>query len=245
LRARRVRLLGWTMMLTAAALCGCVGTRLTPETPPGVNLAGDWMLDRQASQNPQVMIDQIDAAFRKRMRRAGPPMGPLDEIDAGEVDEPEHGGSTGGPIQTSGRHAGAPPGAEAGSGHVRRFMRRPSYEIALGPQLHVDRLTIEQSPTRLVFSRGEWRRTFTPGGQSVVSVADGVADQRSGWSGRDYVIELKPQVGARVVERYSLSADNRQLVERFTLTDEGLPKLEFTRVYVRGTPPTRALPTSN
>jgi len=233
------------MTLTAAALCGCGGARLIPDTPPGVDLSGNWKLDRQASQNPQAMIDQIQAAQMKRMRRAGPPMGPLDPLDPADVDEPERGASTGGPTQTSGRHAGAPPGAGANTGPVRRFMRRPSYEIALGPQLHVDGLTIEQSPTRLVFSRGEWRRTFTPGGQSVVGVADGVADQRSGWSGRDYVIELKPQVGPRVIERYGLSADSRQLVEHFTLTDEGLPKLEFTRVYVRGTPPPRALPTSN
>ena len=68
---------------------------------------------------------------------------------------------------------------------------------------------------------------------------------RSGWSGRDYVIEVKPQVGPRVIERYGLSGDNRQLVEKFTLTEEGLPKLEFTRVYVRGIPAPRALPTSN
>jgi hypothetical protein len=219
--------------------------------PPGVDLSGTWTLDAHASQNPQPMIDQIQAAFMKRMRRAGPPLDPLDPLDPtdptdpSDVDGPERGGSTSGPIQTSGRHAGAPPGAGASTGPVRRFARRSSYEIALGPQLHVDGLTIEQSPTRLVFSRGEWRRTFSPGGQSVVSVADGVADQRSGWAGRDYVIELKPQVGPRVIERYGLSADGRQLVEHFTLSDQGLPKLEFTRVYVRGTPPPRALPNSN
>jgi len=201
------------------------------------------MLDAQASQNPQAMIDQIEQAQMKRMRRAGPPTDPLDPSDPTSDDGPERGGSNGGPVQTSGRHAGAPPGA--GAARTRLFVRRSSYAIALGPQLHVDRLTIEQSPTRMVFSRGEWRRTFTPGGQSVVSVADGVADQRSGWSGREYVIELKPQVGARVTERYGLSADNRQLVERFALSDEGLPKLEFTRVYVRGTPAPRALPSSN
>ena len=97
-----------------------------------------------------------------------------------------------------------------------------------------------------MFIRGDWRRSFTPGGQSVVSVAEGVADQRSGWAGRDYVIEVKPQVGPRVIERYGLSADGRQLVEKFTLTEEGLPKLEFTRVYDARRRSRRArLPTSN
>jgi len=234
-------------MLAAAALCGCGGARLVPDTPPGVNLSGNWVLDAQASQNPQAMIDQMQQALMKRLRRERPPPGALDPTaipDDPDSDGSGSGGTAGsGPV--TGRHAGAPPGAGASATRSRLLVRRLSYEIALGPQLHVDRLTIEQSPTRLVFSRGEWRRTFTPGGQSVVSVADGVADQRSGWSGKEYVIEVRPQVGPRVIERYGLSADNRQLVERFTLTDEWLPKLEFTRVYVRGTPPSRALPTSN
>ncbi len=239
--------------LAGAALQGCTGTPLEPATPAGVDLAGTWKLDAQASQNPQAMIDAIEREQQKHMRRRGPPRGPLDDLDDAIDDDPEPtappGRGTGGGGQGgSGRHAGAPPGAgqnqNAGATH-RRFTRRPSYEVALGPQLHADGLTIEQSATRLMFARGDWRRTFTPGGQSVVSVAEGVADQRSGWSGREYVIEVKPQVGPRVIERYGLSQDNRQLVEKFTLTEEGLPKLEFTRIYVRGTPAPRGLPTSN
>jgi hypothetical protein len=220
------------LLLAAAMLYGCGSTPLDTDTPAGVNLAGTWKLDARASQDPQAMIDRIQRDAMKRMRRRGPPLGPLDDDpdDAGD-DGPERSG---------------PPGAGQDRQRAHRgFMRRPSYEVALGQQLHVDGITIEQSATRLVFIRGDWRRSFTPGSQSVVSVADGVADQRSGWSGRDYVIEVKPQVGPHVIERYGLSADNRQLVERFTLTDEGLPRLEFTRVYERGTPPPRALPTSN
>ena len=238
--------------LAAAALAGCAGERLETDSPTGVNLAGTWRLDAQASQNPQAMIDQIERDAQKRMRRRGPPMDPLDDPDDPIDDAPERtrfpGRGAGGGQGGSGRRAGAPPGAgqsQSTDSPRRRFTRRPSYEVALGPQLHAEGLTIEQSATRLMFARGDWRRTFTPGGQSVVSVAEGVADQRSGWSGRDYVIEVKPQVGPRVIERYGLSGDNRQLVEKFTLTEEGLPKLEFTRVYVRGIPAPRALPTSN
>jgi hypothetical protein len=238
-------------MVAATALGGCTGTPLETDTPAGVNLAGTWRLDPQASQDPQPMIDTIERAQQKRMRRRGPPMGPLDDLDDDSSDDaPDRTSSPGRGAggSGSGRHAGAPPGAGQSPGsdsRPRRFTRRPSYEVALGPQLRAEGLTIEQSATRLMFARGDWRRTFTPGAQSVVSVAEGVADQRSGWSGRDYVIEVKPQVGPRVIERYGLSADNRQLVEKFTLTDEGLPKLEFTRVYVRGIPAPRALPSSN
>jgi hypothetical protein len=123
-------------------------------------------------------------------------------------------------------------------------MRLP-YEQALGAVLTSDSLKIEQSATRFVLIRGDDKRTYTPGGDSVVSVAEGVADQHSGWSGREYVIEVRPQVGPRVIERYGLSADGHQLVEKFTLTQDGFPKLEFTRVYDAGALSPRDLPTSN
>jgi hypothetical protein len=123
-------------------------------------------------------------------------------------------------------------------------MMRMPYEEALGAALTSDSLKIEQSATRFALIRGDDTRSFTPGGDSVVSVADGVADQHSGWSGREYVIEVRPQVGPRVIERYGLGPDGR-LVEKFTLTEEGWPKLEFTRVYDPGALTPRALPTSN
>lgn len=129
------------------------------------------------------------------------------------------------------------------SGHGR-FAYASSYEQALGSALYADALVIEQSPSEFVLIRDGKRRSYTPGGQSVVSVAEGVADQVSGWSGRNYVIEVKPQVGPRVIRRYGLSADGEQLIEQFELTEEGLPKLEFTRVYERGPLPQRALPTN-
>jgi hypothetical protein len=131
------------------------------------------------------------------------------------------------------------------AGARRGRLARLPYEQALGAALTSDSLQIEQSPTRFAIIRGDDKRSFTPGGESVVSVADGVADQHSGWAGGEYVIEVRPQVGPRVIERYGLSADGRQLVEKFTLTDEGWPKLEFTRVYDAGKLTPRDLPTSN
>ncbi len=139
-----------------------------------------------------------------------------------------------------------PPPGDSGSSERRerfsRFVPGSSYTRALGAVLTAEFLKIEQSPTRFALIRGDDRRSFTPGGESVVSVANGVADQHSGWSGKEYVIEVKPQVGPRVIERYGLSADGHQLVEHFTLTEEGLPKLEFTRTYAPGTPAQRGLP---
>jgi hypothetical protein len=241
-----------TALLTVALsalglLSGCGGAgRLAPETPGGVNLAGTWKLNRAASDDPQAMIAKIQSDLMRRMRR-----GPRDEIDdalSTENDPVENGGP---PSSTRGRRGGGQQGAGAGTqsgpggGGRREYIPHSIYAEALGNMLTSDALTIEQSPTRVALIRDGSRRSFTPGGESVVSVPEGVADQHSGWKGREYVIEVKPQVGARVIERYGLSQDNHQLVEKVTATEEGLPKLEFTRVYELGAPASRPLPTSN
>jgi hypothetical protein len=230
LRSRAARPLAALFLVPALALVACGGGagRLKPDTPPGVNLAGTWRLNRSASDDPQAMIERIRKEEMKRMRRAsGPPPDELPEID-------EHGNPRRVQHDDSERSASR-----------MRFMPRLPYAEALGASLTAETLQIEQSPTRFVLVRGDDRRSFTPGGDSVVSVANGVADQHSGWSGKEYVIEVRPQVGARVIERYGLSADGRQLVEKVSLTDPGWPKLEFTRVYEPGTLAPRGLPTSN
>ena len=51
-------------------------------------------------------------------------------------------------------------------------------------------------------------RRFTPGGSSVVSVANGVADQHAGWKGREFVIETSGRERPTIVERYALSAES-------------------------------------
>jgi hypothetical protein len=231
--------------LITLVACGGGAGRLKPETPPGINLAGTWRLNRQASQDPQPMLEKIRQDEMKRMRRYMRGHEGEDDPDldpyGGSTSEERRGPRGGAQRGTSERTDGDQERAGVRRG---RFMRMP-YEQALGAALTSDSLQIEQSPTRFSITRGDDRRSYTPGGDSVVSVADGVADQHSGWSGREYVIEVRPQVGPHVIERYGLSADGHQLVEKFTLTDEGWPKLEFTRVYDAGALTPRDLPTSN
>ena len=229
------------LVLIALALCACGGGagRLKPETPVGIDLAGTWRLNRQASQDPQAMLDRMRQEHMRRNRDY------LPSVTGEELPDID---SSGNPRRTprSGAQRAERGGTDEHSTRRARHIRSP-YEQALGGAvLTADSLKIEQSPTRFVLIRGDDRRSYTPGADSVVSVAEGVADQHSGWSGREYVIEVKPQVGARVIERYGLSPDGRQLVEKFTLTtDEGWPKLEFTRIYDAGTLTPRVLPTSN
>lgn len=227
------------MACSLGLLAGCSsGPSLNPDIPVGVDLAGSWKLNRQASADPDAMINAIVEKEMKHMRRHSRAYD-----DDPDVPPPSEAGP------------GAPGGNSRGGDNVEppRGMFRPRegmasylrshYTNALGSLLSGEGLVIEQSPERFTLRRGDSRRSFTPGGRSVVGVTGGVADQTTGWKGREYVIDVRPQVGPRVTERYGLGPDG-QLIEKVSLSGDDMPKLEFTRVYDKGTPPPRALPGS-
>src|SRR6059058_130891 len=58
---------GAVLLCTAAAttLAGCAGSRLSPDAPAGVNLAGAWKLNRAAGDDPQKEIGR--ASCRERV----------------------------------------------------------------------------------------------------------------------------------------------------------------------------------
>jgi hypothetical protein len=64
-----------------------------------------------------------------------------------------------------------------------------------------------------------------------VSSENGVADQATGWSGKGYVVNIKPQLGPLVVEEYELSADGKQLIVKAHIGPFELSKVNLTRVY--------------
>jgi hypothetical protein len=95
-----------------------------------------------------------------------------------------------------------------------------------------DWLQIQQSPSTFIVSNGDTTHAYTPGEKSVVSVPGGVADQISGWKGKQYVIEIRPQVGPHATATYSLSDKGGQLIQTIHVESEGrVPKLDVTRVY--------------
>jgi len=94
-----------------------------------------------------------------------------------------------------------------------------------------DFLTVRQAPTEFVLDYGGSKRSFTPGARSVVSSEGGVADQTSGWHGREYLIRIRGQSGPDVIERYGLSADGKRLIERLHIANGELPAIDLTRVY--------------
>ena len=117
-----------------------------------------------------------------------------------------------------------------------RYAYRPPLDFQNNALLGGEWLKIRQSEAEVSISNAATNRSFTPGERSVVSVPSGVADQIAGWSGRDFLVEVRPQIGPQVEETYTLSADGRQLLVRIEVASEGRNKaMKVTRVYDRST----------
>ncbi|HZF17339.1 MAG TPA: hypothetical protein VE046_15495 [Steroidobacteraceae bacterium] len=202
--------------MLALAACSTVGT-FESSSSPAIDLSGTWKLNRAASDDPAKLFEKM----RERQRQAPPPA-------ASDGDESE---------------AGLP----GGSGQQRRTSsdapydgRRPQRQHDSGLAAEVERqfgagrgiLRIRQSATEVAIDNGTHLRKFTPGGHSVVSVPGGVADQSSGWDGREFVIDTSGRNRPQIVERYALSADRSQLIVAVKINGRGeLPNMEFRRVY--------------
>jgi hypothetical protein len=234
-----VRAGGLVCAAAAAALGGCAGTGLSPEPPAGVSLAGAWKLDHGASDDPQKVLAQMRAqAFRLMNRRQAAPTA-RPGMRGGAM------GGSQGQEQTADEDAAQPQTAPGGH-RPDPLLRSPMAHVIMTSLARGDFLTVRQTPGEFVLDYGTSQRSFTPGGHSVVSAEGGVGDQTSGWKHREYVIEIKAQLGPEVTERYGLSADGRQLVEKLHIGAAELPAVNLTRVYnpTRESAP-RQLPTND
>jgi hypothetical protein len=221
---------------TATALAGCAGGP-EAQTPVGVSLAGTWKLNHAASDDPQKVIDKMRAQARKIVARAAAAQG-VEESPRGGAGGRGGGGGAGGTQQDTSPPL-TPDEPPAGGGRAARrpdplqyspMMRALSAVLARG-----DFLTVRQSSEQLVFDYGTTARSFTPGARSVVSAEMGVADQVSGWEGREYVINIKAQLGPNIVDKYGLSGDGQRLIEKVRIGPAELPAVALTRVYERTT----------
>jgi hypothetical protein len=233
-----VRAGGLVCAAAAAALTGCAGTGLAPEPPAGVRLAGAWKLDHGASDDPQKLLEKMRAEavkiINRRLNAPAPVPNPRTRGGAGGNSQQE-------PVED---YSLPPPGP--GGQRPDPLLRSPMAHIIMDAVARGDFLTVRQSPGEFVLDYGASQRSFTPGGHSVVSAEGGVGDQASGWKKREFVIDVKAQLGPQVSERYGLSADGRQLVEKLQISAGELPAVSLTRVYnpTNETAP-RQLPTSD
>ena len=214
-----------TVLLCAAAatsLAGCAGARLSPDAPAGVTLAGAWKLNRSASDDPQKVLDRMRAeAFKRVGRRVA--AGPRPNVRGGSRTSP--------PADQPLEEDSAPVRAAHGAARPDPLLRSPMAHVLLASIARGDFLTVRQGPGEFAVDYGTWQRSFTPGARSVVSAESGVADQTSGWKGREYVIQVRAQLGPDVTERYGLSADGKHLVAKLHIATEELSAVDLTRVY--------------
>jgi hypothetical protein len=202
-----------TLLLCAAAatvLGGCRTSSVSPQTPPGVSLAGNWKVDAAASDDPQKTLNKMRAEALKIINRNA---------------------------ANAQARGGAGPGAEADDPaaahgpHRDPLQRSPMAHIIQAMLARGEYLTVRQTPEEVTFDYGTSRRSFTPGAHSVVSAESGVADQTSGWHGNEYLILVKAQLGPEVEERFSVSPDRKHLIEQLHIDSYELPAVDLKRVY--------------
>lgn len=226
----RAPILACAVVLLSAVLGGCLGSRLKPEAPSGVRLQGVWKLNRAASEDPQKIIDALRAEANKKIRRAMNTPPPI-SADGGGGGGPRRRGQRGGgggggvdPTEQEEPPQGPPPGADV-------LRNAPTMHALLEVLQRSDYMTIRASADSVSFDYGTMVRSYTPGGHSVVSSENGVADQNSGWDGKEYVVNIRPQLGPAFVEEYTPSADGKQLIVKTRIGPFELQKVNLTRVY--------------
>jgi hypothetical protein len=216
--------LGSTLVLTS--LVACVNISVHELPPSGYSIAGVWELNAALSAD----TDKSLAAVQPKPRSGpgsgrGAPAAPV-YINDPTTDLP--------PIDTS------PPGSQKRSATYGNGGQNNTYLPPLDFQTNTllggQWLVIRQTDAEVDIANAAESRSFTPAEKSVVSVPSGVADQVTGWSGRDYIVSLKPQIGPAVMETYTLTADGRQLRVKIDIGSEGRNKpLKVIRVYDRST----------
>jgi hypothetical protein len=210
---------GLVLLCLIGACCGGCASGFGAEVPPGLSLAGSWRLDPAASDDPQKVLDHMrEEASRIMLRQYNQyNQAPPQTTGRGQ------GSSRGNTDEDYGFGGGGPPQGDP----LRHSPMAHIIENAVG---RGDFLTVRQGPEEFVLDYGTSRRSFTPGGRSVVSAEGGVADQTSGWDGHSYVIMVKEQYGSTVKEEYSLSSDGA-LIEKLHIGTAELPAVTLTRLY--------------
>ena len=221
-------------LFAVVGLSGCLGGRLEPESKAGVRIAGVWKLNRSASDDPQKIITALRTEAEKKIRRAmnaSPPPTVYGGGGGGQGQGRRRGGGgagAGGSPEPDDLMPPQGPGPGFGGDPLRNSPTMHSLRDVLN---RGDYLTIRQSSDQVSFDYGNFSRSYTPGGRSVVSSETGVADQTSGWDARQYVINIRPQLGPALVEEYGLSPNGRQLIVKTHIGPFELQKVNLTRVY--------------
>ncbi len=198
--------------------------------PPNYSLAGVWELNPALSSDTDKVLAALQPKPKSRgdsgaARAPGPRRLPKSSMIRRPICRP-----------SIPANRGKARGSTATATGTNATQYRPPIDFQTNALLGGQWLKIQQSDTEVRIVNAARSRTYTPGEKSVVSVPSGVADQVTGWSGRTYIVYLNPQIGPSVKERYTLSADGRQLIVKIEVASEGRNKaMKVTRTYDRST----------
>jgi hypothetical protein len=223
------------LLMASAALGGCSSVGRFDTAPSHeIDLSGSWALDHAASTDPQPLLDKLRP--KPRPNYYGGPPDDGTGMDNGQPPD-DSGPQQGGPGQGGG-------GGRRRGGGGQQQQQQMQYRNGNDAYIHMtlikavradlsraEAVTVRQTPDRFSLDYGSSVRTFTPGAVSVVGADWGVADQSSGWKGKEYVIEIKPQTGVPAVEKYTLSSDGKHLIEDLRLGGGEFPVVQLKRVY--------------
>jgi hypothetical protein len=236
----RVRAI-FSAAFAAGLLAGCGVARLDESPSKAVEMSGSWVLDRSASDDPQPLLEKLRPKPVSN-RWGGPPPDDGTGLPPDDTGPPGGGGQQGGGQRRS-RRGGQDQPQLAYRNNNDAFTHGNVIKMLQADLARAGAISIKQAPDQFSIDYGSGVRSFTPGAISVVSASWGVADQSSGWKGRDFVIQVKPQAGVASYERYTLSEDGRRLSEELQLGGGDYPSIKLKRVYNRTDKPlSRSVP---
>jgi hypothetical protein len=229
-RAREITLA--VMACVTLAGCGSVA-RLEPIPSKSIDLSGSWVLDHSASDDPKPLLDKLRPKPNPHRGDMPPDDGTGDDTGAsggGQQGGGQRGGGGGGRSRRGGGGGQSQPDMSYRNNNDA-YTHTTVIKMLMADLARAQNLTIRQSPEKFSLDYGSTVRNFTPGSVSVVSAAWGVADQSSGWKGKDFIIHVKPQTGVASVEKFTLSQDGKRLTEELSLGGGEFPSVKLKRVY--------------
>jgi hypothetical protein len=204
----------WLTLFVGLASCSTTG-KLSGAPPEGANLNGTWKLNRAASDDPAKVFEKLRGDHDRRERAS-------QREDAG----------LGLPDERRPRGGNSDDDGSGGRGREQRRERKAPSEYFDDFGTGRGLLQIAQRSSDIVIDNGLHSRKFVPGVTSVVSVKGGVADQQSGWDGKDFVIDTSGRDRPEVIERYALAPDRRSLTVAIKINGHGqMPNVEWKLVY--------------
>jgi hypothetical protein len=230
--------LGTGLWLLTLALSGCSSLGgPSAAAPAGVNFSGIWKLDTRLSTDTQAALRQIVPHERgKRHRGSSDSSGSA----GGDGDGDGGGGGGGGGRGGGGDRGGGSYGQLRAGGGGETFSMPIDISLQRSLLQGGDYLQIAQRDGEFVVANGDTTHSYVAGERSVVSVPNGVADRSCGWKGKEYWIELHPEFGPSVSEKFRLEDGGKRLVETIEVAGEGrVRSLKVVRVY----DPTTRIPT--